>query len=114
MKRKTVSKGPTTLNKKRNTQVYRNHKGETVIKLYKTNIVEFNESKIKLQVGTRFVPGSGVVYNHTQTTFRRMNEASYYYGLGYRVFQKNFVTYVDFNEKTIPFTEGMVIARGEN
>lgn len=49
----------------------------------------------------------------TVTTKRRLNQASRELGLGFTVYQKNFVWYVDewCGEKGIPFSEGMFLRR---
>ena len=47
----------------------------------------------------------------TNTTKRRMNQASEEYGLGYHVFQKKGDWFVEYGNKTLPFSNGMKIKR---
>lgn len=57
--------------------------------------------------------GSRVTLNsggwRTATTRRAMNQASNEYHLGFGVYQKNHEWLVDFNGKTVPFYDGIVL-----
>lgn len=63
------------------------------IKYHNTKVVEFDDSFIMLNHGGY----------KTQTTKTRMNQASNQFNLGYRVYQKNYVWYVDYKNKTFEF-----------
>ena len=74
------------LRKKHHTKVFQED-GYTVVRLYYTDVVKFNDSEIILNTG-------GFV---TTTTLQRMNQTSDDYGLGFRVHRKKgqtFVTYL--------------------
>jgi len=90
------------------TAIFQNN-GDTVVNYRGTDVVRFNTERTILDSnGWR-----------TNTTKTRMNQASNQFGLGYRVFQKDFAWYVDVFEgstarydepyKTIDFHDGMVI-----
>tara|TARA_R110000824_G_C15029266_1_gene659182 strand:+ start:304 stop:615 length:312 start_codon:yes stop_codon:yes gene_type:complete len=64
-----------------------------VVRYWDTAIVRFNESHTILNTGG---------YD-TATTKLRMNQASNQFNLGYRVYQKNFNWFVEYEGKTIPF-----------
>ena len=49
--------------------------------------------------------------HYTNTTKRRMNQASRQYGLGIHVYQVNYDWYVGYNGKVLPFKDGMLIER---
>jgi hypothetical protein len=51
----------------------------------------------------------------TATTKKRMNQTSEKYNLGYRVFQKNYNWFVEFEGETIPFHKSgnMVLKKGQ-
>lgn len=68
---------------------------------HRTVVVSYNDRFITLDSGGY----------QTVTTKRRMNEASVTFGLGYQVFQVNFSWFVKFNGETIPFEDGMILAR---
>lgn len=65
----------------------------TSIKYHQTKVVEFSDSWILLNNGGY----------KTQTTKTRMNQASNQFNLGYRVYQKNYIWYVDYKNKTFQF-----------
>ena len=48
----------------------------------------------------------------TNTTKRRMNQASLQYQLGFSVYQSDFCWYVAYNGDIIPFEDNMVLKRG--
>ena len=47
----------------------------------------------------------------TATTKLRMNQASNQYNLGYKVYQKDFNWYVEFEGETIPFKENILVMK---
>ena len=67
-----------------------------------TDIVRFNASRVVLNSGGY----------ETVTTKRKMNQAARQFGLGYSVFQKAHVWYVAHKGQTLPFVDGMELARG--
>lgn len=75
-----------------NTKI-RNENGKTIVKLYATDIVTFDDKEIYLNTGGYM----------TSTTKDRMNSTSKKYGLGYHVFQKDYAWYAEYEGKTIPF-----------
>ena len=48
----------------------------------------------------------------TNTTKRRMNQASLQYQLGFSVYQSDFCWYVAYNGDIIPFKDNMILKRG--
>jgi len=71
------------------------HEGEaTAIRYHYTDVVTFDNNTITLNHG-----GWTSV-----TTKKRMNQVSIEYGLGFRVYQKNFNWFVKYKGKTIPYT----------
>lgn len=72
--------------------------GFIVVTYHQTQVVKFNRKKIILNTGG---------YN-TASTRLRMNQASNQYSLGFRVFQKKFKLFVEFNDYTQPF-DGRVV-----
>lgn len=69
--------------------------GYTTITYHSTAVVQFNSERIILNTGG---------YS-TYTTKLRMNQASAQFGLGYRVFQKRWNWYVQYNGRGIPFDD---------
>ena len=81
-----------------------NLKGEDTTKVvyHKTAVVSFNEHTILLNTGGY----------KTRTTKLRMNQASEVYNLGFKVFQRNIIWYVEFNGVTKELEgDTMVISR---
>ncbi len=76
------------------TKIRVNEQGETEIVYHSTAVVVFNDEKITLNDGGWSTP----------TTKTRMNQVSNQYKLGYRVYSKDWLWYVDYCGKTIPFT----------
>ena len=76
--------------------------GYNKVQYHSTVVVAFNDNKIVLNNGGWF----------TNTTKIRMNQTSNQFKLGFNVFQKNFSWFVEFNGKTIPFENGMILKRG--
>lgn len=70
------------------------------VKYHATTVVRFN--------GFRIVLNSGGW--HTSTTKTRMNQASNQFGLGYRVFQKNFEWFVEYRGKIHDFKDRMELS----
>lgn len=71
------------------------HSGNTgEVQYHNTVVVQFTDKFIWLKHGGWM----------TQTTRNRMNQASNQFGLGFRVFQKDFEWFVTYQGKTIPFT----------
>lgn len=74
----------------------------TKVKYWYTDVVSFNHKEIILDTGGHW----------SNTTKTRMNQASVQYGLGYRVYQKNWDWFVEYNNKTIEFeSDGLVLER---
>tara|TARA_S200002703_G_scaffold130211_1_gene117451 strand:+ start:240 stop:512 length:273 start_codon:yes stop_codon:yes gene_type:complete len=69
--------------------------GVTSVKYHDTKVVTFSEDAIMLDTGGWFTP----------TTKARMNQTSGAFGLGFRVYQKNYDWYADYNGKTYEFTK---------
>lgn len=75
---------------------YRFYSSEHVVVTYHdTNVVEFTDGMIFLSVGTYTDANGKTRQYRTATTKRRMNQASEYFGLGYKVFQRNFKWYIE-------------------
>jgi hypothetical protein len=74
------------------TSVY-THEDTTYVKYHYTNVVSFNRDEIKLNTGGYF----------TNTTKTRMNQTSNQFGLGFRVYQKNFDWFAEYDGKTFEF-----------
>jgi len=75
--------------------------GFTRVLYHQTQVVKFNEKQIRLN-------SNGWA---TVTTKLRMNQASNQFNLGYRVFQKDFEWFVDYQGKTMDYYDGMVLDR---
>ena len=73
----------------------------TRVVFWTTEIVRFNSQEIVLNTGGW----------HTATTKRRMNQVSDSFGLGFHVYQEDFIWYVSVNGEVIPFEDGMTIER---
>lgn len=78
-----------------------NKKHSTAIYYHSTAVVQFTFDEIILNSGGW----------KTATTKARMNQASNQFGLGYSVYQKDFSWYVNFNGKTLDFSDNMVLKR---
>ena len=78
------------------TRVY-NEGEDTLVRYHDTVVVKFNENRVILDTdGWR-----------TQTTKNRMNQASAQYNLGYHVYQRDGIWYVDFKGDTLEFFDGI-------
>ena len=66
---------------------------------HNTIVVEVTDDSIVLRCGGYY----------TNTTKRRMNQASNQYRLNFRVFQKGWVWFVETPNSTIEYYEGMII-----
>ena len=76
----------------------------TIIKYHETDVVRFNSNLIMLDCGGW----------RTATTKARMNQASNQYGLGYSVYQRKGIWYVEYQGETILFDKRtLVIKRNE-
>lgn len=76
----------------------------TNVMLHETIIVKFNDDYIKLNTdGWK-----------TATTKNRMNQTAQHFNLGFNVYQKNYTWYVDHNNKTFEYYDGMKLNRWEN
>jgi hypothetical protein len=92
------------LRKKGNTKIYEED-GYTVVKLWATEIVKFNDEHIILNNGGW----------NTPTTRQRMNQASDEFGLGFRVFQKDWEMLVEYDGIVRPYEdEPMTLYRSQN
>ncbi len=77
-------------------------RGRTYVQYHATNIVEFDGDTVTLNSGGW----------QSVTTKRKMNQASHQFGLGYGVYQRNHVWYVDLpNGQTVEFEDGMTFTR---
>jgi ATP-dependent RNA circularization protein (DNA/RNA ligase family) len=65
----------------------------TCVTYHNTRVVAFSENAIMLDTGGYFTP----------TTKKRMNQASNQFDLGYRVYQKNYEWFAEYNGKTYEF-----------
>lgn len=68
--------------------------GELSVVFHNTEVVNANSDRIKLNTGGWFTP----------TTKTRMNQTANQFGLGFKVFQKDFDWFVRFNGRTHEFT----------
>lgn len=82
----------------------KNNDGITRVVYHDTTVVEFDNTTIVLR-------NNGY---KTQTTKNRMNQASNQFNLGFYVYQKDFVWYVDFQGKTRKFFDGMKLNLFDN
>ena len=73
----------------------RNDQGQTTVTYWDTDVVSWDHKVIILDTG-----GWG-----SATTKLRMNQASQEFGLGYRVWQKDFNWYVDYEGETLEFND---------
>jgi len=85
---------------KHNTTVF-NDGIHTVIKFHYTDVVKFNHREIILN-------SNGY---ETYTTKTRMNQASNQYGLGFKVYQEDFIWYVKYQDFTLKFEDGIKLDR---
>ena len=76
---------------------------DSVLKVcyHNTIVVEVTEDNITLRCGGWY----------TDTTKRRMNQASLQYQLGIHVYQVNYTWYVGYNGEVIPYEDNMIIKR---
>ena len=65
----------------------RNEDGYTIVRYHNTDVVKFNQDEIVLNTGGW----------RTVTTKARMNQASNQYGLGFRVYQRDWEWFVDYD-----------------
>ena len=75
--------------------------GYTCIRYHSTEVVRFNTDEIILNSGGW----------HTVTTKLRMNQASYQFGLGFYVHQRQFEWFVANGNRTYSFNDGMILER---
>ena len=78
--------------------------GTTAVTFHSTDVVVFDANSITLNSGGW----------QTVTTKRRMNQTAEHFGLGFSVWQKNFIWYVDWqgaNGKTLEYRDGMKLER---
>ena len=66
----------------------RTEDGYTIVRYHNTDVVKFNSDEIVLNTGGW----------KTNTTKARMNQASNVYGLGYRVYQKDWEWFVEYRD----------------
>lgn len=76
-------------------------KGDTILSVtyHKTEVVKVTRETITLDTGGW----------ETNTTKARMNQASNEFDLRYRVFQKDFVWYVDYNDQIREFEDNIIV-----
>lgn len=77
------------------------HEGKTRVVYHNTTIVSFDNHTITLDT-------SGW---KTVTTKRKMNQASEQFGLNYHVFQIESDWFIRWENKTLPFEDGMILVR---
>lgn len=70
----------------------------TKVCYHNTIVVSFDYNKIKLNTGGWF----------SNTTKTRMNQTSNQFGLGFRVYQKNYDWYVEYNNKIYSFEQNQI------
>lgn len=75
--------------------------GFITVTYHRTDIVKFDTSKIILNSGSW----------HTATTKTRMNQASNQFGLGFRVYQKDYAWFVCYKNQDLEFLDYMVLDR---
>ena len=68
---------------------------------WSTKVVQYNETEIILRNGGW----------NTSTTKKRINRVSWTENLGFTVFQKDHFWFVEYKGETIPFENGMKLAR---
>ena len=79
----------------------REEDGMTCVRYHNTDVVKFNDKEIILNSdGWR-----------TNTTRTRMHQAASQFRLGFRVYQKDYKWFVDFNNLTLEYTDKMSINR---
>ena len=83
------------------TKVHVDRLDNTHVTYHETTVVCFSETKIILR-------SDGY---ETVTTKTRMNQASAQFGLGYHVYQVDYTWFVDYNDETLPFVDGMSLTR---
>ena len=71
----------------------------TKICYHNTIVCEFDNKKINLNTGGWF----------TSTTIKRMNQASKQFNLGFKVFQKDYSWYVQYNNKIYSFEQNKLV-----
>jgi hypothetical protein len=91
------------LRNKKNTTVYKNEEGTTLVILYSTEIVRLNSSEIILNSGGYY----------TDTTKNRMNLLFREEGIPLSIYQEKRKWYVKSPQEEIPFYNGMIIDRFE-
>lgn len=79
----------------------RNEEGYKIIRYHNTDVVKFNQFEIILNTGGWW----------TATTKNRMNQASNQFGLGFGVYQKRGVWFVEFNGETQEFVDDVLILK---
>ena len=72
--------------------------GSVKVVYHNTVVVKFGSGRIILDTGGYF----------THTTKARMNQAACQFDLGYRVYQKDFNWFVEYQGRTIPFISNKV------
>ena len=75
--------------------------GKTAVTFHRTDVVVWDANTITLN-------SDGW---QTVTTKRRMNQTAEHFGLNFRVWQKNFVWYVDWDGQTLEYRDGMQLER---
>lgn len=68
---------------------------------HKTVIVKFNSREIILNSGGW----------RTATTKRKMNQASEQFNLGFYVYQRDYIWYIEFNDRVIEFEDNITLKR---
>jgi len=81
------------------TRIYTDDAGYTCVLYHSTNVVKYNNDYIILNTGGYY----------SNTTKLRMNQASNQFGLGYKVYQKNYEWYVDYGGHTFHFDKNRIV-----
>ena len=76
-------------------------------------MVTYHSTPVVKVINDRYVVLNNGGY-YTNTTKRRMNQASLQYSLGYEVYQVDFIWYVSIGGEIAPFHNGIVIDTKEN
>jgi hypothetical protein len=81
--------------------IVRTRDGKTEVTYHNTTVVSFDADKIILNCGGWW----------TSTTKNRMNQTSNQFDLGFRVSQKDFLWYVEYQGKVIEFNENRILLK---
>ncbi len=83
------------------TDIFTDGNGFIAVSYHGTKVVRFSPEQVVLNSGGW----------QTNTTRLRMNQASNQFNLGFRVMQRNREWLVEWRDETLPFHDGMTLAR---